>query len=256
MSKPKILLLDVETAPIIAHVWGLWDQRVGLNQIVKDSHMLSWTAKWLDDDCVYYMDQRDMSDIENDKQLVKELAAMIDQADVIVTQNGIKFDIKVIKARMIIHGLKPIAGFKHFDIYREGKKHFRFTSHKLEYMAKALGAKHKKLTIRKFDGHELWTQCLKGNPAAWDEMERYNELDVLALEDLYHKIRPWVSGFSYDQHNSGACTCGHREFVRDGYIYLTAGKYQRLKCKSCGRVTRDSVNLLTKEQRSAIKRGV
>jgi hypothetical protein len=29
---PKVLIYDIETAPIVAHVWGLWENNVGLNQ--------------------------------------------------------------------------------------------------------------------------------------------------------------------------------------------------------------------------------
>ncbi len=34
----KILVLDIETAPIVAHVWGLFDQNIGLNQIKRLVH--------------------------------------------------------------------------------------------------------------------------------------------------------------------------------------------------------------------------
>ena len=43
----KILLLDIETAPNLAHVWGLWNQNVGITQIVTAGYTLCWSAKWL-----------------------------------------------------------------------------------------------------------------------------------------------------------------------------------------------------------------
>lgn len=257
MSKPRILLLDIETAPIIAHVWGLWDQRVGLNQIVKDSHMLSWTAKWHGSKELFYMDQRGKRNIEDDKALVKGLAKLISKADIIVTQNGISFDEKVLKGRMIIHGLPPIAGYKHFDTYRFGKRHFRFTSHKLEYMAKALGVKHRKLTIRKFDGHELWTQCLKGNPAAWQEMEKYNKLDVKVLEEIYVKMRPWDSRTNFDIYSDDikiTCTCGSTHHNKYGFVFKNTGKYQKYRCTECGRITRGNENLLSRKKRASLRK--
>jgi len=259
MSKPKILLFDIETAPIIAHVWGLWDQRVGLNQIVQDTHLLSWTAKWHGSKELMYMDQSGKKDITDDKKIVKELAKLIDQADILVTQNGKKFDEKVIKARMAIHGLPPIGGYRHFDTYTVGKKHFRFTSHKLEYMAKALNVKHRKLTVRKFDGHELWVQCLQNNPAAWAEMEKYNKLDVKVLEEIYVKMRPWDGSISHAVFDSKAeliCTCGSKDFWKDGFVHRSLGKFQRYQCKSCGRKTRSRVNLLSKEKRASLTRSV
>ena len=41
-TKPKILFLDIETCPIIADVWKLWDNNVGLNQIIKDWSIIAW----------------------------------------------------------------------------------------------------------------------------------------------------------------------------------------------------------------------
>ena len=45
----KILLLDIESSPNTAHVWGLWQQNVGIKQIMESSYVLCWAAKWLDD---------------------------------------------------------------------------------------------------------------------------------------------------------------------------------------------------------------
>ena len=44
---PKILLLDIETAPIKGYVWRLWKQNIYLPQLISDWFMLTWSAKWL-----------------------------------------------------------------------------------------------------------------------------------------------------------------------------------------------------------------
>ena len=73
LAGPRVLLFDIETAPILAHVWGLWDNNVALNQIIADWHVLSWSAKWLGDppSKVMYADQRNAKNIEDDKQLLQ-----------------------------------------------------------------------------------------------------------------------------------------------------------------------------------------
>ena len=48
MQHPVITVIDIETAPIVAHVWRLFDNNVGLNQIEQDWSILSYTAKTLD----------------------------------------------------------------------------------------------------------------------------------------------------------------------------------------------------------------
>mgnify|MGYP000113435667 CR=1 FL=1 len=80
---PKVLLFDIETAPIIAYVWGLWQNDVSLNQIRTDWHLLSWSAKWLGtpDTDIMYMDQRAAKDVENDKVILQGLWKLLDEAD-------------------------------------------------------------------------------------------------------------------------------------------------------------------------------
>ena len=42
----KILYLDIETAPNLVFTWGLFNQNIGLNQIVKPGYTLCFAAQW------------------------------------------------------------------------------------------------------------------------------------------------------------------------------------------------------------------
>lgn len=242
----KLLFLDIETAPIVAHVWKLWENNVGLNQIVKDWHLLSWCAKWQGSSEIIYRDQRDESDISNDKKLCQEMWKLLDEADVIATQNGKKFDAKKLNARFIINGIKPPSPYQHVDTKQIASRKFAFTSNSLEYMAKALKLKHQKLKHKKFAGHELWIECLAKNPEAWKEMEKYNKHDVLSLEDLYDKLIAWDTTFNPNVFNESlttTCTCGSTRFTKNGNRYTARGKYQRLICIKCGKPWLEPINL-------------
>lgn len=257
---PKILLYDIETAPILGYVWSLWDQNVGLNQIKSDWYVLSWSAKWLGDppSKVMYADQRKAKDIENDKPILKKLWKLLDEADVVVTQNGKSFDEKKLNARFVLHGMPPPSSSQHIDTKRIAKKYFAFTSNKLEYMTDKLCKKYKKLKHAKFSGFSMWKECLAGNIKAWKEMEKYNKYDVLSLEELYLKLQPWdntlnVNLFTPDDAEL-QCSCGSTEFKKNGYKYTSVGKYQRYKCLECGSESKDRVNLLSKEKRKKLRR--
>lgn len=257
---PKVLILDIETAPMLGYVWGLWDQNVALNQVHTDWYILSWSAKWLDDppSKVMYMDQRNAKNIEDDSKLMKKIWELLDEADVIITQNGKKFDQKKLNARFILNGMQPPSSYKHIDTLVIAKKHFAFTSNKLEYMTDKLCTKYKKLKHAKFSGFELWKACLAGNKEAWKEMETYNKYDVLSLEELYHKLSPWdntVNFNVYTDDEEHRCSCGSCEFKKQGYAYTSVAKYQRYKCKSCGKESRGRTNLLSKEKRASLKTG-
>lgn len=256
---PKVLVFDIETSPILAHVWSIWEQNVGLVQIKDDWHLLSWAAKWLGDKEVMYQDQRGVRDIADDKKLLRGIWKLLDEADVVVTQNGRQFDQKKLNARFVIQGFQPPSSFKHIDTKILAKRHFGFTSNKLEYMTDKLCTKYKKLTHKKFPGFELWKECLAGNIEAWKEMELYNKHDVLALEELYQKLIPWDSSINFNLYRpidgQHVCKCGSTELARNGYYFTTAGKFRRFKCKQCGAETREARNAFSKDDRELIKRG-
>lgn len=255
---PKVLVYDIETAPILGNVWRLWDQNVSLNMIEADWYVLSWSAKWLNSpkSQVMYMDQRDAKDIEDDRELLEVIWQLLDDADVVITQNGKSFDQKKLNARFIIHGMQPPSSYKHLDTKIIAKKHFGFTSNKLEYMTDKLCTKYKKLKHGKFPGFELWKQCLAGNIKAWKEMEKYNRYDVLSLEELFNIMIPWDNSFNfnvYHDEDSQVCKCGSTSFARNGFYYTNASKFQRYKCKKCGSETRGKTNLFSKEKRKNLR---
>lgn len=259
MTKPKILIFDIETAPIIGHVWSLWENNVGLNQIEKDWHILAWAAKWWGDkpEKTMYMDQRKAKKIEDDKVILKGIWKLLDEADIVITQNGKMFDEKKLNARFILNGFKPPSSYRHVDTKIIASKKFGFTSNKLEYMTDKLCTKFKKLKHKRFPGHELWTECLKGNKTAWKEMERYNKHDVLATEELYKKFQPWDNSIDYNLYNDSSesmvCSCGSKDLRKKGYAYTSVAKYQRYQCNDCGAQTRGRINLLSKEKKASLR---
>jgi DNA polymerase elongation subunit (family B) len=259
MKKPRVLLVDIETAPILGYVWSIWEQNVGLNQIKSDWHLLSWAAKWLGDkpNKTMYMDQRNAKNISDDSGILKGIWKLLDEADVIITQNGKAFDQKKLNARFIMNGFKPPSSFKHIDTRQIAKSKFAFTSNKLEYMTDKLCTKYKKLKHSKFSGFELWSECLAGNLKAWKEMEKYNKYDVLSLEELYLKLQPWDNSLNYNLYDDSIvptiCGCGSTEFHKNGYAYSSVGKHQRFSCKSCGAEVRGKTNLFSKDKKSSLK---
>ena len=240
MKHQKILLLDIETAPILGNVWQLWKQTVGLNQIERDWYILSFCAKWLGDDEIIYMDQRNADDLEDDTALLLELHRLLDEAEHVVAHNGRKFDIKKIRARMILQGLEPYSPAKIIDTLDIAKREFGFTSNKLEYLSDKI-AKTKKLSHAKFPGFELWKECLAGNPEAWEEMREYNIVDVLALEEVYLALRPWdsrhpwVAPLVLGEERATCPKCGSAHVQSRGTVRtLTGLEYRRYRCNDCG----------------------
>ncbi len=256
-AAPRVLLVDIETAPILASVWGLWDQTVPLNMIKKDWHILSWSAKWLGSPKteIFYEDQRKAKNIEDDKKILLPLWKLLDEADVMLSHNGIAFDHKKINARFVLNGMKPPSTYRHIDTLQIAKRHFAFTSNKLEYLSGKLGENHKKLTARKFSGFDLWRACLEGNQEAWAEMEKYNKTDVLALEELYRKLAPWDKSINFGVFTGAegvSCSCGSTNIIASGYSYTNTGKFARFTCTDCGKEQTGRKNLLSKDKKSSL----
>lgn len=251
LSKPpKILFIDIETAPIEARVWGVWDQNVGLNQITRDWFIMSFAAEL--DGKMHYLDQRFSSPIEDDSMMLTAVHYLMCEADIIIGHNLAKFDIRKLNARFLKHGMNPPTFYRIIDTLRVAKRHFALTSNKLEYIAKYLGVSEK-LTNRKFNGMDLWNQCLAGNIEAWEEMEAYNKNDVVVLREVYEKLIRWDKTINFSMFGAGdECSCGSREFI-DGPIKVTnSGKFESKICEKCGKQHFVKTNLVHPDTRKEI----
>lgn len=258
-SAPKVLIFDIETKPLEGFFWDLFDQNIGLDMITNDWTVLSFSAKWLGspEDEVMYQDTSEEKDPRNDSKLLKTIHSLLDESDIVITQNGIKFDVPKLNARFVLNGMKPPSSYRHIDTYRIAKRHFKFTSNKLAYMTDKLCTKYKKLDHAKYSGFKLWSECLKGNQEAWAEMKKYNMYDVLSLEELYYVLRPWDKTINFSVFNEeleDRCSCGSIHIEPKGFVYTNSAKYQRYICEDCGKESRDAQNLLSKEKRKSIKR--
>jgi len=253
---PKIITLDIETSPIIAYVWGLFKQHVGLPQIIKDWSVLSWCAKTLGDPEIRYQDVEGQDDLYDDEVIMLTLWHELDEADIIIVQNGIKFDLRKINARFLTMGLPPPSPYKVIDTMLETRKVAAMTSNKLAWLTEKLTTVSKDKHTE-FPGFELWTECLKGNPKAWASMRKYNPDDVIGTEELYLRIRPYIVGHpnvaNYDDIETERCPrCGSSSLVKKGFARTQTGEYQRYHCGGCGGWSRGRYVINTKGKRRSL----
>jgi len=234
----KILFLDIETAPNLAHIWGLWKQNVGINQLMDSSYTMCWAAKWQGESKVRFASVQETSS----ELMLKEIHTLLDETDAVCHYNGTKFDIPTLNKEFLLHGFLPPSPYKQIDLLKTARSRFRFPSNKLDYVSQQLGLSGKV----HHEGHELWVKCMAGDPAAWKKMKTYNKRDVTLLEEVYDKLLPWVKGHPnqalYNE-EAGEITCPHcnsSDIQRRGFAYLTSGKYQRFVCNKCGVWTRET----------------
>lgn len=257
MTQLKIVTIDIETSPLEAYTWGLFDQNIGLNQIKTEWAILSFAAKWLGEEEVIYRDTFGQRNRLDDRRLLKSLWKILDEADIVIAQNGKKFDIRKINARFLLAGLPPYSPIKIIDTMLEARKNFALTSNRLEWLSTYLTATQKR-KHEEFPGFELWREYLRGNPRAAEVMRLYNIDDVVSTEEVYVRIRPWITGHpnfgAYGAQEQGqVCpNCGGTHVIRKGTRTTQVGVYARYRCVTCGAWSRGRKMLNSKEQRDTL----
>lgn len=233
-----ILFLDIETAPMLGRIWSLREEVSSMKFILKDWFMLSWAAKWLGQKSImsdalpnHLLYQKDK---ENDMEIVKTVHNVMMEADVIVTQNGIRFDLPKLNAKFLEHGLKPPRPYKKVDTCLVARKIFGFSSNKLDDIANLLKVGRKIET----GGFELWEGCIRGDMNCWAKMVKYNKNDVVLLEKVYKKMLPFMSGHPnynvYNETEDKCPKCGSKRLQSRGFDLRLGGKVRRYQCQECG----------------------
>lgn len=251
-KKPKILIYDIETTPNIGYVWGRYDQTVLAYK--QERELLSIAYKWYGESTVYCLTRKGES---SDKRLVIKARALLEAADITVAHNGDAFDRKILKTRMIKHGLKPIKVNCSVDTRNSARAYFAFNGNSLSDLCSFLKIGKKLET----NGIGLWLDCMasfakdikasrrvttRQIARAWRKMTTYNRHDVLLLDKLYTHMLPWIENHpnvarlinhrldvkSY----TGHCpTCLSKRLQRNGVRPMTMGLRQRWGCLNCGK---------------------
>lgn len=247
---PSVLIFDVETLPMEVFVWGLYKQRISHENIIQDWVMCSWSAKWL-------FDSGMMSDVltpkeavnRDDMRIMRSLWKLVEQADVVIAHNGLRFDVRRMNARFFMNGLRRPSPYQVIDTLKQAQRAFAFASHRLDYLGKLIANKGKIDT-----DFDLWKRCVAGDEEALKYMETYNREDVALLEDVYVEMRGWMVSHPnlslYAEVDEPVCpTCLSRELEDCGDYGTAASLFSSRRCKQCGSIMRLRKSELTMKER-------
>lgn len=251
-QSPRVAVCDIESLPIISYNWGIWDQNIGLDQIISDGCMLGWAGKFLNEPEMY-------SDILTSKEaksrdtlrITKSIWEFLSKADVVIGHNYSQYDVKYINTEFLRHGLPPLK-YTIVDTLVVAKQNFRFSSNKMKFLNDQLGIRNK----IENGGFNLWKLCDQGDETALKEMLEYNIGDIGATEELFYKLRPYVRNFNvalYNTLETEQCpVCGSTSLKEEGEYFTSAGKWQSIRCQDCKCISRRKTNLLTKEKKKSL----
>lgn len=185
----RIAIVDIENAPNIGYTWGRYEQNVIAFE--EEWYMLSFAVKWVGDkrgQCFALPDfPLYKTEPTNDRELVKKLREVLDEADLVIGHNILDFDIRKANSRMIYHGLTPPSPYKTVDTLKLARSNFMLNSNKLDDLGQYLGVGEKVET----GGFSLWLGCMYGDELAWKRMKKYNLADVELTEKVYMRLRAW-----------------------------------------------------------------
>lgn len=255
----KLLVLDIETSAHLLSTWGLFNQNIGINQIVDPTRMLSLALKWVGNPRLDFY-----SEFHNGRDaMVRAAFELVDEADAVIHYNGKGFDMKHLNREFKEHDVRvreglaegPILGrpspYQHIDLLAVVKAHFRLASNKLDYVAgDFLKLGHKV----KHPGFDLWRACMAGDPKAWKLMRKYNIGDVVLTEQVYFELLAWIDNHPNLQlfvEQTGICKkCGDGLQSRGNRYYATLlGTYPRFYCPGCGSWSRGAKSVFRADER-------
>lgn len=236
-NSPRMLFIDIETAPILAAVWTIWEANAVW--VEKDTYIMSFAARWSDEKRTKTYALPDYRGYarhkHNDKAICKTLHEFLDKADIIVAHNGDAFDIKKINSRLAVNGFAPPSPFKTIDTLKIARRVFKFDSNKLDNLGRYLGEGRKIPNT----GAALWRGCVNGDEKSWRIMRRYNAQDVDLLVRVYERLKMWAPNHPnlnlYKPKTSVCCpTCESPNVQRRGVMVKLNSRKQRLHCQDCG----------------------
>lgn len=228
VDKPRILVLDIETAPAELWGWGMFKQNFGVEQVKAHPYILCVGYQWLGEgrpECLTLWE-------DGREAMLWAVRDLLQAADVVVGKNSIQFDYAWLNTEFLKYKIPPHRPVTHIDLQKTFKAQFRFLSNKLEYALQYLDMGGKV----EHEGFKLWRRVMEGDEGARRRMVRYCIGDVRKTGQLYMRMRPWISNHpAMRSLGTEACPiCTSRRTKKDGIRRTKCFHIQQHQCLDCG----------------------
>lgn len=225
---PRILILDLETRPALAHVWRMFKENISPIQLVEPGSIICVGMKWLGDREVELYSVWE----HGHEEMTKKVHERLSEADAVITYNGDKFDLPKLTTTFIQHDLKLPPPLTSIDLYKTVKSKLGLDFNRLEFVAEFLKVGRKV----PHEGFRLWKQVMDGDERAQKKMSDYCKGDVRLTERVYKKLRAYITNHPHlGLVGRTACgVCGSDHTQSRGYRRTKSFLIQRIQCQTCG----------------------
>lgn len=242
MKPIKRKVLDLETSKNILFNWHLRQKFNDHKQVLKHGGILTAAWKEIGSDTVYSC-AVDITDPYDDEGVLLTLREELEGVDLVITQNGDKFDMRKINAGFFKYGIDPIHPIVSADIIKITKKELNMNSYAMDYVRKYKGLSGKTKTDDEWwravcEPFNVYTR--KEKQQYLDLIQSYNMDDVWDTEELYELVKPYASRHPsinlIGEESDGCPTCGSENLITNkSWVYRAKTRsYQRYKCEDCG----------------------
>lgn len=179
----KLAYLDIETSPYKSYHYGTIKQFISYDQIEEFPKITSAVFMWEFDLKPMIFEWKYENGSGDDSELLKELVPIMNKADLIVMQNGDRFDAPVIQERLADLGLPPLKNIITFDTLKASRRSFKKSHHGLD----AVSRQYKYGGKIKRDWEKI-IAVAKGDKRAQKEDVIYNKKDVTDMRKIMFRL--------------------------------------------------------------------
>jgi uncharacterized protein YprB with RNaseH-like and TPR domain len=124
----------------------------------------------------------------NDKHVVCKIRDILNNADMLISWNGRRFDWKFLQTRLMMHGETPLQPALHIDVYYQSRYKLLLASNRLDHVDRFLHGDSEKTSLH----GQIWQKAACGDRGSLDYVVEHCEKDVGVLERVFYDLKPFI----------------------------------------------------------------
>jgi hypothetical protein len=227
----RILTIDIERRPGTAYFYDAKVDWIPARNVVEYPRTVCFAARWYGHPNPIFSAEWHKAGHDG---MVHRAWELFDEADIVYTYNGKKFDEKHLRGDWAVLGLPPPRPWKSVDLLSAVRANFAWEHKSLDAVTRRLGRPGKE---HPFD-LQMILDASDGNRQAQSDMRIYNIGDIELTEWLADRLRPYLHNHPFPGSFGGEVrcnTCGSDKLTLQPSRYLAVVIERALyRCDDCG----------------------